>query len=330
MRQRAFVRVSGDGEYALLLNGRLMNQFGANDGDELHLYEVTNLLKSGSNTLAVRLARPLDPDWSTKRNGALTPNGALGFFLDGWVETNRGEITATIATDNTWTALPQPVLGWAEGLGQGQPATVLESPVPQAFKRTFEGDAYLLDYPSFLWHQSLWQLGATGIVAIAAWSLGRFWLGRRRWWDSVTAGTGLLLPGTLFLIGIGLLKHRYAESERGLLFAQSQSSTLVFLGFVGIGVLMLLWSQMRRRQAPQNSLVENLSAARSVEAFPATSLQTSLRSQNQNRSGLEICPPWALWFLLGLVLFIGWSLTEESLCRGLREPFWFISVLVSP
>ncbi|KAM3095147.1 glycosyltransferase family 39 protein [Phormidesmis sp. 146-35] len=307
VRQRAFVRVAGDGEYALLLNGRLMNRFGANDGNELHLYEVTNLLKSGVNTLAVRLARPLDPDWSTKRNGALTPNGALGFFLDGWVETDRGEITATIATDNTWTALPQPVSGWAEGLGQGQPATVLESPVPQAFKRTFEGDAYLLDYPSFLWHQSLWQLGATGIVAIAAWGLGRFWLGRLSGWDSITAGTGLLLPGTLFLIGIGLLKHRYAESERGLLFAQSQSPTLVFLGFVGIGVLMLLWSQMRRRQNPQSGLVE-LSAARSAKAFPATSLQISLL-QNPHRSGLEICPSWTLWFLFGVILFVGWSLT---------------------
>ncbi|NJR50549.1 MAG: glycosyl transferase [Leptolyngbyaceae cyanobacterium CSU_1_3] len=308
IRQRAFVRIAGDGEYALLLNGRLVNRFGANDGNELHLYEVTNLLKSGSNALAVRLARPLDPDWSTKRNGTLTPNGALGFLLDGWVETDRGEITATIATDSTWATLSQPISGWAEGLGQGQPATVLESPDPQTFKRTFEGDAYLLDYPNFLWHQSLWQIAATGIAAIAAWGLGRFWLGRPSRWDSITAGTGLLLPGTLFLIGIGLLKHRYAESERGLLFAQSQSSMLVCLGFVGIAVLMLLWSQMRRRQTPQNSLVENLSTARSVGAFPIASLQTSL-SQNPQRSGLEICPPWVLWFLLGLVLFVGWSLT---------------------
>jgi hypothetical protein len=287
-RQRAFIRLAGDGESALLIDGQLVNRFGRTDRNQLHLYEVSNFLHPGLNTLAVRLARPLDPDWSPKRGGALTPNDPLRFFLDGWVENAQGDITATIATDNTWTALTQPVPDWVTGSGTGQPAIILEPPDPPAFHRTFAGNAYLLNHPDYFWHQMLWQLAAIGMGLLSAWGLGRFWLGRREsGWGSFTAGAGLLLPGTLFLIGIGLLKHRYAELERGLLFAHSQSTLLILLGFLGIVVLTLLTSQIRW--------------------FRPAAISAQPGRQNQHRAGLEMCPLWVLCFLFGLILFIGLS-----------------------
>jgi len=267
--QRAFIRFAGDGEYALLINGLLVNHYGVNDSNQLHMYEVTNFLKTGLNTLAVRLARPLNQNWSALRNGS------LGFFLDGWVETDQNNVTAPITTDSTWSTLTQPISGWVYGVGQGQPATILRPPDPQEFQRCFEGDAYLLNYPDSLWHNSLWCLGGIGCALVYAWFLGRFWLGwSNDWWDSFSAGAGLLLPGTLFLIGIGLLKHRYAEAEQSFLFVQPQSTPLVFLGFVGVELLTLLWSQMGQW------------------------------GQNQRSFGLKTLSHWGLWFLLGLIAFI--------------------------
>lgn len=312
-RQRAFIRLAGEGEYGLLINGLLVNRFGVKDSNQLHMYEVTNFLKTGRNTLAVRLARPLG-----------TQDSSLGFFLDGWVETKQNSITAPIATDSTWIALNQPTSDWVEGVGSqlatgregqpstqithetqqaakntaaplsqsftsglGQPATILRPPDPQEFQRRFEGNAYLLNYPDYLWHSSLWQLGGMGCALVCSWGLGRFWLGRRNgWWDSFGAGAGLLLLGTLFLIGIGLLKHRYAEAERGFLFVQPSSTPLVLLGFLGIVVLTLLWSQMGRE------------GQRGVGAVPCA------------RSGLR---GWGLWFLLGLIAFVGLDLATEGI-----------------
>ncbi len=320
-RKRAFIRLAGDGEYGLLVNGLLVKSFSVNDRNQLHMYEVTNFLKTGVNTLAVRLARPLDPEISAIQSGSpsknrvwlerfgqtaecnsldlktseladtlsticdstpKTPknNGALGFFLDGWVETARNSMTAPITTDSTWTALNQPISGWVEGLGQGQPATILSPPDPQEFQRRFEGNAYLLNYPNYLLHSSLWVLGGIGCAAACAWGLGYFWLGHRQdWWDSFAAGAAMLLPGTLFLIGIGLLKHRYAESERGFLFAQPQSTALVSLGFVGIVLLTMLWSQIGHSH------------------------------KDQPDSSVKILPHWGLWFLLGLIAFVSLGLS---------------------
>ena len=292
---RAFIRFAGDGEYALLINGLLVNRYGVSDSNQLHMYEVTNFLKTGDNTLAVRLARPLDPDWSSARKGSLTQNSSLGFFLDGWVETKQNSITAPIATDSTWSALTQPISGWTEGSeDQGQPAIVLESPNPQEFQRKFEGNAYLLNYPDYLLHQSLWQLGAIDCALICAWGLGWFWLGRRKgWWDSFSAGAGLLLPGTLFLIGIGLLKHRYAESELGLLFVQPQSTPLILLGFVGVVSLTLLWNQIGRRP------------------------------QNHYGTGLETLPRWGVWFLLGGIACVSLSLATGGIANS-----WSLSIFL--
>ena len=292
--KRAFIRFAGDGEYALLINGLLVNRFEASDRNLLRMYDVTNFLHKGVNTLAVRLARPLDPDWSGRQRGAVVLNKALGFFLDGWIETDRGDIVGAIATSNTWTALHNPVSGWAEGAGFGQPATLLQQPYFQEFQRLYEGDAYLLNYPHYLWRSSLWQLAGISCALIYTWFLGRFWLGRNGWWDSLGAGAGLLLPGTLFLIAIGLLKHRYAEAERGLLFVQQHSNSLILLGFVGIVILTLLWSQIG---ASQKNIVDKV-------------LTSQTKHLNNNLASVSLTfPAWGLWLLVGAIAFISLSLT---------------------
>jgi hypothetical protein len=276
--QRAFIRFAGDGEYALTIDGVLVKRYAKDDGDQLHMFEVTNFLHSGRNTLAVQLIRPLDDQWVPSRNGS------LGFFLDGWAETAQNTITAPISTDSAWISTNRPTSGWTKGAGQGQPIVALRSPDSQEFQRQFEGNAYLLNFPNYLWHQALWQLAGIACAAVGAWLLGRFWLGQRQsWWDSLGTGSTLLIPGTFFLIGIGLLKHRYAEAERGILFVQAQSIPLTFLGFVAVLILTLLWSQIRL-QAQIKSLTEpQISLARPI-------IKT-MRTQ------------WGLCFLLGLTVF---------------------------
>ncbi|NJR74023.1 MAG: glycosyl transferase, partial [Scytonema sp. CRU_2_7] len=228
----AYIRFAGNSEYSLLLNGALVKHYGVEDSKKLHLVEVTQLLQPGNNILAVRLAHPLEV--TLAGSNPMNPNGYLGFFFDGWAETEKGEIIGTIATDNTWKTLKELVPGWAEGKGSGQPATLLGLPQPQEFRRSLGDNAYMLNYPNYLWHHSLWQLGGIAFALVYASILG-FWLGRRdSWWDSLSAGAAILSPGTLFLIGIGLLKHRYAEAEMGLLFAQPKSNYLILLGFVSI------------------------------------------------------------------------------------------------
>lgn len=271
--KRAFLRFSGEGKYEVLINGLLVDRYDVDFGsryseyfgNKLFLYEVTNCLHPDVNTIAVRLTRPLDPGWSSIQQG-----GALAFFLDGWVETDRGEIVAEIATDSSWTALPEPIPGWWEGAGEGQPVTLKRLPGMQEFQRVFKGDAYLLNYPDYLWHQSLWCLGGIACTFVYAWILGRLWLGRQGWWDSLGAGTALMLPGTLFLIGVGLLKHRYAEAEEGLLFAQPTIDSLILLGLAIALLLTLLWSLVKQRS--------------------------------------ETWPTWVLWCLLGLVGFVSLGL----------------------
>lgn len=258
---RVYIRFAGNGEYSLLLNGALVNRYKSEDGNQLHLYEVTKLLQTGNNILAVSLAHPLD---------AALARGSVKFFLDGWVETDKGEIVEAIATDNTWTSLTHTLPSWAEGAGEGQRVTLLGLPQPQNFQRSFQGNAYLLNYPNYLWHQSLWLLGGIAFALIYASILG-FWLGcGDSWWDSLGAGAAILSPGTLFLIGIGLLKHRYAEAEIGLLFAQPQSNALILIGFVSIVLLTLLLSQIQGR--------------------------------------LGKLPCWSLWFFFGVVAFVGLGL----------------------
>ncbi len=288
---RAYIRFAGNSNYSLLLNGALVNQYKAEDSNQLHLLEVTKLLHPGDNFLAVSLANSLDPalagstpvnlqDSSGSLSNSLDPtlagstfvnsHGSVNFFLDGWANTDKGEIIGAIATGRTWTSLTETVPGWAEGAGEDQPVTLLGLPQTQQFQRSFEGNAYLLNYPNYLWYQSIWQLGGIAFALVYASILG-FWLGRQgSWWDRLSVGAAILSPGTLFLIGIGLLKHRYAEAEIGLLFAQPQSNYLILLGFTGIVVLTLL----------------------------LTSLQQNIKR----------FPQWCLWFVLGLVACASLSL----------------------
>jgi len=365
---RAFIRFAGDGKYALLINGLLVNRYEAEQNNQLHMYEVTNFLRPGSNTLAVHLTRPLH------QLGAAAPFNPLGFFLDGWAETKSHAVIAPIATNNTWHTLEQPVSGWFNGEGEEQAAQVLGLPDVQKLERKFEGDAYLFNYPDYLWHFWLWQLAGIGCALVSAWSLGRFWLGDRNswqytsvnnlpslhpptplvkggwgvepltekywdsWWNNLGAGAELLLPGTLFLIGIGLLKHRYAEAERGLLFFQQQSDSLILLGFLVVVLLTLLWSWRERQLAclglwlPMGlTAFVSLSLVGSIAVSPASmclilfgfgaiALLILLPSRTRhiliNRS-ISVyrawSPVWNQWLILGAIVAVGFIFRAYNL-----------------
>lgn len=226
---RAYIRFAGNGEYSLLINGVLVKNYQTENGNDLHLLEVTKLLQPGNNILAVRLARPLD----------VALAGDVSFYLDGWTQTKNDEIIEEIVTDSTWTALNKIVPGWEKGAGDSQSVYLKGQTFAQKLSRSFEGDAYLLNYPNYLWKQSIWILGCIVCTVIYALILG-FWLGyENNWWDcSIPAA--ILTPGTLFLIVISLLKHRYAEAEVGLLFAQEHSNLIILFTFASIVILTLL------------------------------------------------------------------------------------------
>lgn len=240
-QHRSFIRFAGIESYAVTLNNQLINQYGS-DANELHMYEVTNILKPGLNTFAISLKRPFNLDTTTSQQAP------LGFFLDGWVETKTGEVHSAIATDTSWEAIENPISDWAKGAGSSQPAFQLAPVRPASFQRFYEGDAYLTNYVDHLQHQSLWFLVSVTMVLGIAWSLGRFWVGiRTNKWQQISAGTSLLLPGTLFLMGMGLLNHRYALEETGLLFVQDTSKLLLLLIFVLVVCCTLLWSSLNTK-----------------------------------------------------------------------------------
>ncbi|MBD2512138.1 glycosyltransferase family 39 protein [Nostoc muscorum FACHB-395] len=237
---RAYIRFAGQGAYSLLINGNLVNSYRTENSKQLHVLEITKFIKPGNNTLAVSLISPL----STVLTGAssINPNSILNFFLDGWAETATGEIIGEIVTDNTWTALNNPVPRWAEGAGEKQTVSLLGLPKPEDFQRSFEGNAYLLNYPNYLWHQSLWLIGGV-IFAVVYASLLGLWLGYgNRRWENFVAGSAILSPSTLFLAAIGLLKHRFAEAEVGLLFAQPNSNYVILFAFTAIIALTLVYT----------------------------------------------------------------------------------------
>lgn len=254
---RAFIRFTGSGEYALLINNQLVKSYRvAAEQDTLHLYEVTRLLHPGSNTLAVRLARPLDQSESIFQ---LDP---LRFFLDGWAETPTGEIVADIASNETWSNAMHPTPDPNAAAPVSQSASVLGMPNAQLLLHTYEGDAYTLNYPDQLYRQGIWLLIGVVSAIVLAWGLGFFWLqGHGQPWQHFATGTGLLLPGMLFLIGIGLLKHRYAETERGLLLFQSYGFLVILFAFLWIVLFSLLWRWIKLYQ----NLVINSDSTRSMQ-----------------------------------------------------------------
>ncbi|BBD67372.1 hypothetical protein NIES4072_53340 [Nostoc commune NIES-4072] len=242
---RAYIRFAGQGAYSLLINGNLVNSYTKGNSNQLHLLEITSLLKPGNNTLAVSLISSLNTVLT--ETNSINPNSILNFFLDGWAETTTGEIVGEITTDNTWTGLNQLVSKWTEGAGEDKPVSLLGKPKAEGFQRNFEGNAYLLNYPNYLWHQSLWLIGGVVFAIIYASLLG-LWLGYgNRWWDNFVAGSAILSPTTLFLAAIGLLKHRFAEAEVGLLFAQPNSNYVILFGFTAIIVLTLVYIRINRK-----------------------------------------------------------------------------------
>lgn len=228
---RAFIRFSGEGEHSLLLNGQMVDNYVSEDSRNLHQFEVTDLLKHGKNTIIARVARSLT------NNSDDAKKLPLGFFLDGWRETRNGEVFDAIATDSSWKTSTD------AAFNESSPnAIIYRYPDSQEFERHFEGNAYLLNFPDFLLRNISWAGLGTILAITNAILIGRFGLFTEGVLNSLTAGAGIMMPGTFFLIGMGLLKHRYAESEMGLLFAQPSANILILLGFIGIQVITLLGS----------------------------------------------------------------------------------------
>ncbi|GAP93821.1 glycosyltransferase family 39 protein [Leptolyngbya sp. NIES-2104] len=153
-------------------------------------------------------------------------------------------IVSPIVTDENWQVSDRAIPGWFEGAGAGNTARVVGLPNPSRVQRRYEGNADLYDYPRYLGYRSLLQAAGVGFALFWAWMLGRFRLKQKQSnWDYLIVGAGLLLPGTVFLATVGLLKHRFTEVERGLFFIQPQSLPLTLLGFVGIVGLTFVWNR---------------------------------------------------------------------------------------
>lgn len=309
VRQRAFIRLTGNRQYDLLINGLFVKHFQDGEKDLLHLYEVTNFLREGSNTLAVRLSRGLNQD---------NPSSPLGFLLDGWVE-NQNKVTAAIATDSSWITLAKPIPGWEDSAVEGKPALLLNTPIAQTLQRQFEGDAYLLNYPNYLKRAGIWCLGGIGFSLISAGVLGQRRDHPTSFWQRLGMGAGLLLPGTLFLIGIGLLKHRYAEVERGLLFLQPQSDRLVLLGFISLCVLTLLWHQREHRRTSTSDRplsARNLLFLLGASGFASFSLATEATLSLPT-------------ILLGILSVGGVAVTQSFKRQAWRSRSWLKQIIMS-
>ncbi|HIK07181.1 MAG TPA: glycosyltransferase family 39 protein [Trichormus sp. M33_DOE_039] len=337
---RAYIRFAGQGAYSILLNGHLVNSYKTENDSQLHLLEVTKFLKRGNNTLTVSLVSPLN----TLLTGinSINPNSILNFFLDGWVETETGKIIGEITTDKTWTAFKQPITGKTQGTGEEQPINILGLPQPESFQRNFEGNAYLLNYPNYLLCQSLWLMGGVVFAVVYASLLG-LWLGYgQSWWDSFVTGSAILSPGTLFLAAIGLLKHRFAEAEIGLLFAQPQSNYVILFGFTAIVVLTLVYIRVNTKinELPLSFIWFSLglvacisfSLASAGNVFLVFSLVFAaaivtyifiwIRRRGQSPISVlqdkfnilqQKWPTWGEWILLFLIITIGFGLRVYNL-----------------
>ncbi|WP_434685649.1 glycosyltransferase family 39 protein [Pseudanabaena minima] len=299
-QSRSFIRFSGDGEYSLLLNGQMVSAYESDDNKGLHLFEVTDLVRNGQNVFSARVARSLtiNPDDSKRI--------PLGFFLDGWIETMDGEVINQIATDSSWQTSPTPNFD-----DSPSSAIAYRLPDPQEFNRQFEGNAYLLNYPDFLLRNVFWQSLGMGAAIANAFLIGRLGFFSAGFWNSLTAGAGIMFPGTLFLIGMGLLKHRYAESEMGLLFAQPSTNIWILLGFIGIQVITLLGSLWHNspythsHRVKQSLIDDHKEQSWSTNwAWLLTKLQLS---------------SWGQWILLTIIVVLGFGLRTYDLAATSRD-----------
>jgi hypothetical protein len=244
--ERAFLRFAGDGEYDILVNGHIIAPRGSWTKRNLRMYEVTQLLQVGSNSIAVKLGRSFDRDWLPIRQGMLTPLGSLNFFLDGWAEASHHKIVSNISTDSSWltgTAIPQD--WYKSSVHLDRQVDVVSAVDPQSFYRRFRGNSYLFNYPFFLF-RTLWSetLGLVSTFALA-WILGRFWVHANSFKSQLILGGFQLFPSCLFLLLVTLLQHRFAEEEQALIFNRPESLLWISLGIVASITLGLLSSYPR-------------------------------------------------------------------------------------
>jgi Dolichyl-phosphate-mannose-protein mannosyltransferase len=222
--RRTFLRFACNGECDLLLNDTLLWHSNFYDKSALHMFDVTSALKQGEANLRVRLARPLN-----RRLDTTLPR----FWLDGWAETSAGVPISPLSTDDSWT-----VANTAGGVIVDGP------PKPHLLGRIYEGDGYLRNYPDYLSHFLVWSVGGILIAVFLATVLG--WLaGAKFWWGYLAQGSGLLLPGTLWLIGVSLFQERFAQAEWGLWLVQSESPVVICIVFLGITSVSLLWASFK-------------------------------------------------------------------------------------
>ncbi|ESA33408.1 glycosyl transferase family protein [Leptolyngbya sp. Heron Island J] len=235
---RAFVRLAGDGPFSVVVNEHLIHQVDTDDADRLSVYEITRLLHPGINTLSARLVKPLAPEWISEQDRPLS------FFLDGWVENRQGQIESEIATDETWQSL----LSIEDINDSIHQASIVQTPIRHIFNRDYQGDATQAHIGQYLVLQGLWMGGGVLIALVLAWSIGH-WLRQQTAFGPdrsdqskpMLLGLGVLTPGCLFLCIVGLLKHRYAEAERGIFYTLVGTNQLILLIFICIVILTMIW-----------------------------------------------------------------------------------------
>ena len=244
--KRAFIRFSGFGNYSLLLNRQILNQASGASGSELKVFEVTNALRQGENHLTFALKRSLITE-NTKPQEA-----PLKVFLDGWVTDDKGQIYSEITTNNSWLSHSKINHSWQLGEAGGETSRVLYPVKSSEFNKTYEGDAYNQFLTNHLFRQGAWFITSFLAFFLLAILLGKFWVGVvGHYLHQMSAGASLLLPSTFYLLGIGLLKHRFSLEETGLLFSQANSHVLIFVGFLWILCLTLILSIVYSKSSPE-------------------------------------------------------------------------------
>lgn len=240
--KRAFVRLAGDGPFSFVVNNQLVHQADTDDPSHLSIYEITRLLHPGINTLSARLVKPLAPEWLSEQERPLS------FFLDGWTENRREQIENELVTNNTWQSLATTDGGHDADIYQ---ASFVQTPISHTFNRDYRGDSTQTYIGQYLVTQGIWM--GTGILVTLGlvWSLG-YWISQQTKSNlqhirrdnqprPLFLGLGVLTPGLLFLCIVGLLKHRYAEAERGIFFNLAGTNSLILLIFICLIVLTVMW-----------------------------------------------------------------------------------------
>jgi hypothetical protein len=163
-----------------------------------------------------------------------------------------------------------------------------------------------------------------------------------QWWENLVAGSAILSPSTLFLAAIGLLKHRFAEAEVGLLFAQPQSNYVILFWFTAIIALTLVFIRVNRKisKLPLSFILFSLGLVACVSfslawggnVFLVFSLAVVaaiiayifVRMQRREQSPILVLqdkfnllqqkwPIWGEWIFLILIISVGFGLRVYNL-----------------